>query len=48
MNNELINFHHEMFGDIRAIEKDGNRGSWERTWQWHLDIQETLMLLQHM
>ena len=23
MNNELINFHHEMFGDIRAIEKDG-------------------------
>ena len=21
--NELINFHHEMFGDIRAIEKDG-------------------------
>ena len=20
MNNELINFHHEMFGDIRAIE----------------------------
>ena len=22
MNNELINFHHEMFGDIRAIEKD--------------------------
>lgn len=26
MNNELINFHHEMFGDIRAIEKDG--GPW--------------------
>ena len=26
MNNELINFHHEMFGDIRAIEKDGE--SW--------------------
>jgi hypothetical protein len=25
-NNELINFHHEMFGDIRAIEKDG--GPW--------------------
>ena len=24
MNNELINFHHEMFGDIRAIEKDGD------------------------
>ena len=23
MNNGLINFHHEMFGDIRAIEKDG-------------------------
>ena len=23
MNNELINFHHEMFGDIRAIERDG-------------------------
>ena len=23
MNNEFINFHHEMFGDIRAIEKDG-------------------------
>ena len=23
MNNELIIFHHEMFGDIRAIEKDG-------------------------
>ena len=23
MNNELINFQHEMFGDIRAIEKDG-------------------------
>ena len=23
MNNELINFHHEMFGNIRAIEKDG-------------------------
>ena len=23
MNNELINYHHEMFGDIRAIEKDG-------------------------
>ena len=23
MNNELINFHHEMFGDNRAIEKDG-------------------------
>ena len=23
MNNELINFYHEMFGDIRAIEKDG-------------------------
>ena len=26
MNNELIIFHHEMFGDIRAIEKDG--GPW--------------------
>ena len=23
MNNELINFHHEMFGDVRVIEKDG-------------------------
>ena len=23
MNNELINIHHEMFGDIRAIERDG-------------------------
>ena len=23
MNNGLINFHHEMFGDIRAIERDG-------------------------
>ena len=23
MNNELINFHHEMFRDIRAIERDG-------------------------
>ena len=36
MNNELINFHHEMFGDIRAIEKDGE------SWFVGKDVAETL------
>ena len=35
-NNELINFHHEMFGDIRAIEKD-----WE-PWFVGKDVAEAL------
>ena len=36
MHNELINFHHEMFGDIRAIEKD-----WE-PWFVGKDVAEAL------
>ena len=44
MNNELINFHHEMFGDIRAIEKDGE--PWfvgkDLLRHWDTTTQETL------
>ena len=48
MNNELINFHHEMFGDIRAIKKDGEPWFVGKEWQWHWDIANLRMPSPHM